>query len=244
MDEPCLFVVVGDSEYGKRVPIQIGTLHIDLGLEKAMKQELSTLGKAWERGKLYRPKGREGEFSLEQVDGVVKTAEAITIQPGETKKISGIVPFKGNSKRINVFTEPLERMILEEDPAWTIVPSYSECKNSSSRVGVAVKNISQKVVVIAKGQQVALVSATNQVPNMLAPKYVKPKSEKDERIIMDRAFPTKSQKNPERIAKLWEQLDITGSDSWAENQKIEIKQVFEEYSDVFALNPLELGRTL
>ena len=43
---------------------------------------------------------------------------------------------------------------------------------------------------------------------------------------------------------MWEQLDVTGADSWTENQKLEIKRVFEEYSDVFALNPLELGRTL
>ena len=60
--EPCLFVVVGDSEYSKRVPIQIGTLHIDLVLEKATKQELAILGKAWERGKLNRPKGKCREF--------------------------------------------------------------------------------------------------------------------------------------------------------------------------------------
>ena len=109
---------------------------------------------------------------MEQVEGVVKTAEAIMIQPGETKKISGIAPFKGNSKRINVFTEPLEGTILEDSPPWTVIPSYSECKNGSSRVGVAVHNNSRKVAVIAKGQQVALVSAANQVPNMLAPKYV------------------------------------------------------------------------
>ena len=128
-EELCLFVVVGDSEYGKRVPIQIGTLHIDLVLEKATKQELAALGKAWERGKLNWPKGREGEFSLQQVDSVVKTAEAVVIQPGETKKISGIAPFRGNSKRINVFTEPLSRMALEEDPSWWTIPSYSESKN-------------------------------------------------------------------------------------------------------------------
>ena len=174
---------------------------------------------------------------------MVKTAEAITIQPAETKKISGIAPFKGNSKKINVFTEPLEKMVLEEDSAWMIVPSYSECKNGSSRVGVAVKNVSQKVVVIAKGQHIAQVSAANQVPNMLAPKYVVTKSDEGKKNVMDRAFPTKSRRDPERITKLWEQLDITGSDSWTENQKIEIKQVFEEYSNVFALNPLELGRT-
>ena len=42
---------------------------------------------------------------------------------------------------------------------------------------------------------------------------------------------------------MWEQLDVTGADSWTENQKLEIRRVFEEYNDVFALNPLELGRT-
>ena len=59
LEEPCLFVVVNDSEYGKRVPIQIGTLHIDLVLEKATKHELATLGKTWERGKLYIPESRK-----------------------------------------------------------------------------------------------------------------------------------------------------------------------------------------
>ena len=170
--EPCLFVVVNDSEYSKRVPIQIGTLHIDLVLDQATKQELATLGKASERGKLNRPMGRKGEFSLEEVVGSVKTAEAIAIQPGETKKISGIAPFRGNSQRINVFTEPLVETALEEEKAWITIPLYSECKNGSSRVSVAIRNISRKVVVIAKGQQIAEISAANQVPNMLAPKYV------------------------------------------------------------------------
>ena len=45
-EEPCLFVVVSDSEYGKRVPIQIGTLHIDMVLGAATKEELSLMGKA------------------------------------------------------------------------------------------------------------------------------------------------------------------------------------------------------
>ena len=45
------------------------------------------------------------------------------------------------------------------------------------------------------------------------------------------------------MAKLWEQLDITGSDSWMEDQKGDINQPYEEYNDVFAINPLELGWT-
>ena len=138
------------------------------------------MGKAWERGKLNWPKGKEGEFSLEKVDGAVKAVEAIVLQPGE---ISGVAPFKGNSRRINVFTEPLTKMALEGDATLITIPSYSECKNGSSRVDVAVRNISRKVVVIAKGQQIAEVTAANQVPNMLAPNYVNP-TPKDTKIMV------------------------------------------------------------
>ena len=82
-EEPCLFVVVNDSAYSKRVPIEIRTLHIDLVLDQATRQELAALGKAWERGKSIRPVSREGKFSLEKVEGPIKTAEAVAIQPGD-----------------------------------------------------------------------------------------------------------------------------------------------------------------
>ena len=38
-------------------------------------------------------------------------------------------------------------------------------------------------------------------------------------------------------------MDISGSESWTEEQKKGIKETFEEFHDVFALSPLELGRT-
>ena len=95
---------------------------------------------------------------------------------------------------------------------------------------MAVKNVLQIIVIIAKDQQIAQVLAANQVPNMKKPQWIG-------------HFLKIHKKDPEWITKLWEQLDITGSNSWTENQKTEIKQFFEDYSDVFALNPLELGRT-
>ena len=107
-EEPSLFVVINDSEYGKQVPVQIGTIHIDIILEKATKEELALMGKAWEQGTLVRPTRKPvNEFMIEQVEGPVKTVENVLIQPGETKKISGMVQFTGNSKRINLMTKPL-----------------------------------------------------------------------------------------------------------------------------------------
>ena len=39
-NEDCLFLVVSDHTYGKRVPLTIGTLHIDMIIECATKEEL------------------------------------------------------------------------------------------------------------------------------------------------------------------------------------------------------------
>ena len=41
-----------DHKYGHRVPVTIGTLHIDMIIEQAMKDELDQLGTAWGRGKV------------------------------------------------------------------------------------------------------------------------------------------------------------------------------------------------
>ena len=48
--EDILILVVQDSAYGDRVPVAIGTLHIDMVLEVATKEELENIGRKWQRG--------------------------------------------------------------------------------------------------------------------------------------------------------------------------------------------------
>ena len=79
------------------------------------------------------------------------------------------------------------------------------------------------MVFITKGQQIAEVSAANQVPNMLAPKHVDPTSKDSINMATDKMPHERFQKDWNQIVKLWEQLDVTGSHSWADNQKSEIK---------------------
>ena len=213
-EEPSLFVVVDDSEYGKQVPVQIGTLHIDLILEKATKEEIAKMGKAWERGILARPQNQKvNEFMIEQVKGPVKAVENTVVQPGETKRISGMAQFKGNSRRINLVTEPVRELQELEDSSWVTIPSYSECKGGSSRVSVAIRNVSKKVIVISKGQQIAEVTAANQVPNMLAPKYVNRITEDDTnkgQSVLSKGI----RLDEKRKKQLWKQLDVSGADAW------------------------------
>ena len=47
--EDVLMMVIDDDEYGKRVPIQLGTLHIDQIITQATPEEFASLGKVWDR---------------------------------------------------------------------------------------------------------------------------------------------------------------------------------------------------
>ena len=53
-NEDFLFLVVSDRTYGMRVPLMIGTLHIDMIIECATKEELDQISIAWGRGQLFR----------------------------------------------------------------------------------------------------------------------------------------------------------------------------------------------
>ena len=50
--EYVLMLVIENSEYGDRIRIQLGTLHIDMILKKATPEQLEQLGKPYKRGEV------------------------------------------------------------------------------------------------------------------------------------------------------------------------------------------------
>ena len=52
LNEDILVVIQNDGAYSSRVPIMLGTLHIDMVIEKATSEELQNLGKEWKTGVL------------------------------------------------------------------------------------------------------------------------------------------------------------------------------------------------
>ena len=69
---------------------------------------------------------------------------------------------------------------------------------------------------------------------MLVPKIHEEKDLKKEQI---------PEKTPARIEKLFNKLDLSGMKGWSLSQKQQMKQVFENYHHLFALEDLELGKT-
>ena len=97
-NEDCLFLVVSDHTYGRRVPITVGTLHIDLIIEKATKEELGKISIAWGRGQLFRQiQARQVQLTnqdeLGNIQGTVKLMKKVRLKPNQCTVPFTVQPF-------------------------------------------------------------------------------------------------------------------------------------------------------
>ena len=86
-DVDVLMLIIDDSAYGMRVPVQIGTLHIDMALDLATEAEMKKLSRRWERAKMATALRMnsmvvDGEsFKLDEINGSVHTTQKLTVGP-------------------------------------------------------------------------------------------------------------------------------------------------------------------
>ena len=97
-DHDVLMMVYPDSKYSHRVPVVIGTLHIDKALDLAAYDELASLSRGWKRGivgcrviaKQLSLKGPDSEPTIHKIGGNVKLTKAITMAPQQAIKTMGL----------------------------------------------------------------------------------------------------------------------------------------------------------
>ena len=171
-------LIIDDSAYGTRVPVQIGTLHIDMALDLATEAEMRKLSRRWERVKMATALRMnsmvvdEDSFKLDEISGLVHTTQKLTLGPFRNATVTGILkgPVKSSAyhKCVNVSIEPLEAH-KEGKSKYCAVPGYAFLKPGSDRVKVIIKNLTARVIKVQQGSKVASLEAANVVPHMLAP---------------------------------------------------------------------------
>ena len=62
-------------------------------------------------------------------------------------------------------------------------------------------------------------------------------------INRESQFENLTKEKGKRMSKILEKIDLTGIESWMEQQQYSVKKLLEEYQHLFALNLKELGRT-
>ena len=184
-DLDVLMLVIDDSPYAMRVPVQIGTLHIDMALDLATEKERKKLNRQWRRAELassLRMKSvnanvkdsneSKNVFDLNNITGSVQITKDLSLQPFENVTVAGLLkgPVKHSAyfKRVNVALEPMEQHKEGEGP-YCAVPAYAFLKPGSNRVEVMLKNITARPITIKTGEKVAKIEPANAVPHMLAP---------------------------------------------------------------------------
>ena len=252
-----LLLVIEDSSYGQRVPIQVGTLHIDMILDLASSTELAALGITWERGSLGRrivgKQLSDMGFSLDQVKGPIKLADRLQLSPGETIRVRGVTKLKGHTRRVNVVTEPIDDSHRYQSISVITVPTYTFCKPGSNRAMVVLRNLTNETITLQKGRVIEKLMAANLVPNKLAPKYVlKTIGVRSEDAGESKeTLPVAAEKTPEkekavvetRVETWFLKLDLDGIKEWSQDNQEAVRKVLADHHDIFALDNLELGRT-
>ena len=84
-----LFLVMPDSNYTNRVPILLGTLHIERCLELSKGKNFGDFSKPWQRALFSKhilklQNSKTSDFDLNNLNGNVKITKAITLKPFET----------------------------------------------------------------------------------------------------------------------------------------------------------------
>ena len=214
-DLDVLMLVIPECEYSRRVPITIGTIHIDKIINLITNEELKTASCQWQCGIISRKvvvkqmQLKENKDILDQVKGEVKLTQKVVIPPLETISVSGLTNINKHSKRVNIITEP-----GEDDDEFT-VPCYSYMRPRSKRAAVALQNLSEKPQVINKGTIIARVQAANLIPTKLAPRFTNTNSNNANQS---------SEPTPEQIEKLFSKLNISGADDWSEKNRLKLRQ--------------------
>ena len=151
-DQDVLMLVIDDSQYGTRVPIQIGTLHIDMAIDLATDEEKSQFKRRWEHAKMasylrmasMQTDNTKPVIDLEEITGNVHLSHNLSLGPFESATISGLLkgPVKNIAyyKRVNVSVEPMSSH-LNDDSKYCAMPGYTFLKPGSHRIHVMMKNL-------------------------------------------------------------------------------------------------------
>ena len=114
-DLDVLLLIVPDSTHMQYTPIMLGTLHIDMAIKLATKQELENINKQWKRRlvatkltmKEAQIEGVEEEQITSKVDNKMKLAEDTIIDSFGTTKVKGIIKTPNHYKHVNVVIDNL-----------------------------------------------------------------------------------------------------------------------------------------
>ena len=257
-DEDAVFLVVPDeSKFGQRVPLVVGTCMIGRIINVIQESEIDCLSMLWATVRVVWllscqwgvavPTSVGAEASVEGASGgplegsieLVMVWESICLGPFQMEIIEGQdKPLLGDTSYMMISPlraegQPRETKMLP--PGLHVLHAYTRLKNSSRKVSLVVRNVSDSHIFLKKGVPVVRVVLASLVP----PVKLSPE--------MEAAQGMESRPKPMSAAvrqeKLLEKLNLDGLAYWSPENAAVVRELVLAYHDVFALESNELGCT-
>ena len=189
-DEDTVFLVVPDeSDFGWRVPLVVGTCTINRIINIIRGSEIDSLTTPWStmrvacqlgmaiptsEGAETLIEGASGGSPEGSIDKLVVVQESVCLRPFQTEIIEGRVkPLLGYTSHVMITPLRVVDQPRETKPlplGLHIFHAYTHLKNSSGKVSLVVKNVSDSHIFLKKGVPVAwVVSASLVLPSELSP---------------------------------------------------------------------------
>ena len=249
-DEDQIALIIPDfSNFAIRVPIILGTPTIGRVVNVMREAEMDALAMPWANARAAHllavrrmtpvevGNDQEEGYDTDQDSPLMYTQKAETLEPFS----SHVIPVKTTKaylgEHINVMVQALHAQDGTLPPGLTMQNTYTELRKGSKKAVVVVQNNTAYPQTLRKKTPVVRAISVLPVPEPPKPKNLQWKTIHVLTSILQSWWIR------QRCGKLFDELDLSGLDSWAPELADEACRLLAEYHDVFSLDLVELGCT-
>ena len=245
-DKDQIALVIPDlSNFATQIPIILGTPTIGWVINVMKEAEVDALATLWANARvsllllvhrmtpMEAGDGQNEEVGTNSYDQLMYTQKVETIKPFS----SCIVPVKAGRTYMEECINIMVQALWTEDGSllqgFTVQNMYTELRQSSEKAVVVVRNNTAYLQTLQKKTLVARVVAT--LPEVESP---------EEEELLEGADESCDSHTPrltvrQRHCKLFDELDLSGLDSWAPELADTAHWPLVKYHDVLSLNPAD-----
>ena len=249
-DEDQIALIIPDfSNFAMRVPIILGTPTIGRVVNVMREVEMDALAMLWVNARVAHllairrmtpvevGNDQEEGCKTDQDSPLMYTQKVETLEPFSSHMIPMKMMEAYLGEHLNMMVQALHAQDGTLPPGITMQNMYTELRKGSKKAVVVVQNNTAYPQTLWKKTPVARAMAVQLVPNIPKPGSLQ---------VQDEVYPdpqTPKLTIRQRHGKLFDELDLSGLDSWAPSWQIKPAWLLAKYHDIFSLDLAELGCT-
>ena len=248
-EDQIALIILDHSNFTTRVPIILGTPTIGRVVNMMREAEMDALAMPWANARAAHllavrrmmpvevGNDQEEECNIDKDSLLMYTQKVETLEPFSSHVVLMKTTKVYLGEHLNIMVQALYAQDGTLLPGLTVQNMYTELRKGSRKAVVVVQNNTAYPQTLRKKTPVARAISVLPVPEPPKPKSLQVEDNANSDLHTPKLMIR------QRCGKLFDELDLSGLDTWAPELADEACQLLAEYHDVFSLDPAELGCT-